>query len=68
MAWLRSWVMIIVGTNVSPPPLEKLTGAPGATSPMRTPTAPALAARSTLRLTEQPPRSMSATLPDGSLR
>ena len=61
-------VMISVGTNVSPPPNEKLTGSPGATRPIKTPIAPALAARSTLRLTEHPPRSISATFPAGEAR
>src|SRR2546426_2457235 len=61
-------VMISVGTNVSPPPNEKLTGSPGKTSPIRTPIAPALAARSTFRLTAQVPRSMSATFPAGFAR
>ena len=60
--------MTIVGTNVSPPPLEKVTASPGATRPMSTAVAPAWAARSTFRLTEQAPRSMSATLPVGSAR
>jgi hypothetical protein len=63
-----AWVMTSVGTNVSPPPNEKLIGSPGATSPIRTPIAPALAARSTLRLTAQAPRSMSATFPAGFAR
>ncbi len=63
---LRSWVMTIDGTNVSPPPREKDTASPGATSPISTAVAPAFAARSTLRLTAQPPRSIRATLPLGS--
>src|SRR5438093_8302182 len=60
------WVMTRVGTNMVPPPKEKEIGSPAATSPIRTPTAPALAARSTLRLTLHAPRSMRATLPEGS--
>ena len=60
--------MTIVGTKVSPPPNEKLTGSPGATRPRRTAVAPALAARSTLRLNAQAPRSMRATLPAGFAR
>src|SRR5256885_2116493 len=60
------WVMTRVGTNVSPPPKEKEIASPDATRPIRTPTAPALAARSTLRLTAHTPRSMRATLPEGS--
>ena len=55
-----------VGTNVSPPPKEKEIASPAATSPISTPTAPALAARSTLRLTLHAPRSIRATLPAGS--
>src|SRR6266704_5880130 len=62
------WVITRVGTNVSPPPKEKEIASPDATRPIRTPTAPALAARSTLRLTAHTPRSMRATLPAGLSR
>ena len=68
MALLRDCWMTMVGTKLSPPPFEKLTASPGATRPISTAVAPASAARSTLRLTEQSPRSMSATLPAGSAR
>src|SRR5438132_11853830 len=69
-----SWLLIVfevdcvitsVGTKVSPPPYENEPGSPGATSPIRTPIAPAFAARSTLRLTAQVPRSIRAILPAG---
>src|SRR5882672_8231190 len=60
--------MTSVGTNVLPPPNENETASPAATSPMSTPTAPALAARSTFRLTAQLPRSINATLPAGETR
>src|SRR6266542_6303582 len=56
------------GTNVVPPPNAKLVASPGATRPMSTAMAPAEAARSTLRLTLQAPRSMSAILPVGLAR
>src|SRR2546425_274116 len=62
------WVMTRVGTNRVPPPKEKEIASPDATRPIRTPTAPACAARSTLRLTAHTPRSMRATLPEGSAR
>src|SRR6266704_6872353 len=62
------WVMTRVGTNVVPPPKEKEIASPPATRPIRTPTAPALAARSTLRLTLHAPRSVRATLPAGLSR
>ena len=68
MAELSDCWMTMVGTKLSPPPFEKLTASPGATRPMSTAVAPASAARSTFRLTEQSPRSMSATLPSGSDR
>src|SRR5512147_85008 len=61
-------VMMRVGTKVVPPPKLKEIGSPAATSPMITAVAPAWAARSTLRLTEQAPRSMRATLPAGLAR
>ena len=51
------------GTKLVPPPYEKVTASPGATSAIRTPIAPALAAASTFRLTEHVPRSIRAILP-----
>ena len=61
-------VITNVSTKVSPPPKAKLIGSPAATNPMSTPMAPALAARSTLRLTAHVPRSIKATLPAGFAR
>src|SRR5258706_4513701 len=60
--------MTSVGKKVVPPRKEKETASPASSRPMRTPTAPALAARSTFRLTAQLPRSISATLPAGEAR
>ena len=68
IAELSDCWMTMVGTKLSPPPFEKLTASPGAMRPISTAVAPASAARSTFRLTEQSPRSMSATLPSGSAR
>src|SRR5512143_3127730 len=68
MRFESAWVMISVGTKVSPPLKLKEMGSPGATRPRITARAPALAARSTLRLTPQAPRSMRAILPAGSAR
>src|ERR1700722_6308544 len=62
------WVITSVGTKSEPPPLLKLTASPGATKPISTPTAPALAAASIFRLTEHEPRSMRAILPLGLTR
>ena len=56
------------GLKFVPPPKENETASPPATSPMRTPVAPSLTALSTFKLTEHPPRSISATLPDGLVR
>src|SRR5439155_11116731 len=57
-----------VGTNAPPPPkLHQLRSAP-MTIATNTPMAPALAARSTFRLTAQTPRSIRATLPAGLAR
>ena len=61
-------VITSVSTNESPPPKLNEIGSPGATKPISTPIAPALAARSTFRLTGHPPRSINATLPAGSAR
>ena len=44
-----------VGGKFVPPPLLKLIASPGATKPIRTPTAPALAAASIFKLTEHDP-------------
>ncbi len=61
-------VIIIVGTiGRSPPPKLNVGGSPAALFAMRTATAPAFVARSTLRLTAQAPRSMRATFPAGLL-
>src|SRR4030095_13246189 len=58
--WITS-----VGAKWVPPPNENEMASPGATSPIRTPMAPAATARSTFRLTEQAPRSISTIFPVG---
>src|SRR5262249_57027013 len=58
-------VITIEGTKWVPPPKLKVIASPAATSPMRTPVAPACAARSILRLMAHTPRSISAILPAG---
>ena len=65
---LSDCVMTSVGTKLSPPPSENETASPGAINPISTPIAPASAARSTFKLTAQPPRSINATLPVGSAK
>src|SRR5580704_12085202 len=57
-----------VGTKSEPPPLMKETASPGATKPIRTPTAPARAAASIFKLTLQAPRSIRAINPFGLAR
>src|ERR1700733_1148362 len=68
MSWLVDCVTTSDGGKFDPPPLLKLIASPGATSPIRTPTAPALAAASIFRLTEHAPRSISAIAPFGLAR
>ena len=63
-----AFVITSVSANVSPPPNANDIGSPAATNPINTPMAPALVARSTLRLTLQSPRSINAILPAGSAR
>src|SRR5215470_17141149 len=61
-------MMTSVGTKVSPPPKLNVIASPPAVNPISAPMAPAFAARSTFRLIEQPPRSISAILPAGLSR
>src|SRR5215831_2234155 len=61
-------VMTSEGTEWDPPPYINDIASPGATRPIRTPIAPACAARSIFRLTGQAPRSINAILPLGSVK
>src|SRR5262245_50657310 len=63
-----AWVITSDGTNIVPPPNENVMASPAATRPIRTPIAPAAAARSILRLIAQTPRSINAILPAGLAR
>src|ERR1700676_424948 len=65
---LVACVITRLGTKFDPPPFENETASPGDTSPISTAMAPALAARSILRLTLQDPRSMRAIFPLGLAR